>query len=104
MPTLMPDEAKPLGDRWECRFIAACPSPDHAVIARELICEHPLRPAKFRDRTLPAISFYKPIGADDEHPGYASLARGDYHAAAIRGRRSSDAYYAGTEGSGAADH
>jgi phospholipase C len=34
-----------------------------------------------RDRTLPAVSFYKPIGADDEHPGYASLARGDYHAA-----------------------
>jgi phospholipase C len=74
---------QPLGDRWECRAIAACPSPDHAVIARELICEPPLRPVKFRDRTLPAISFYKPIGADDEHPGYASLARGDYHAAAI---------------------
>ena len=36
-----------------------------------------------RDRTLPAVSFYKPIGADDEHPGYADLARGDYHAAAI---------------------
>jgi acid phosphatase len=36
-----------------------------------------------RDRTLPAVSFYKPIGADDVHPGYASLARGDYHAAAI---------------------
>ena len=36
-----------------------------------------------RDRTLPAVSFYKPIGADDEHPGYASVVRGDYHAAAI---------------------
>jgi acid phosphatase len=33
--------------------------------------------------SLPAVSFYKPIGADDEHPGYADLARGDYHAAAI---------------------
>jgi phospholipase C len=36
-----------------------------------------------RDRTLPAVSFYKPVGADDEHPGYASLVRGDYHAASI---------------------
>jgi hypothetical protein len=34
---------QPLGDRWECRAIAACPSPDHAVIARELICEPPLQ-------------------------------------------------------------
>ena len=34
-----------------------------------------------RDRTLPAVSFYKPIGADNEHPGYANLVRGDYHAA-----------------------
>jgi phospholipase C len=29
------------------------------------------------------VSFYKPIGADDEHPGYTNLARGDYHAASI---------------------
>ena len=35
------------------------------------------------DRTLPAASFYKPIGADNEHPGYANLVRGDYHAAGI---------------------
>jgi acid phosphatase len=36
-----------------------------------------------RDRTLPAVSFYKPVGADNEHPGYASVVRGDYHAASI---------------------
>jgi phospholipase C len=36
-----------------------------------------------RDRTLPAVSFYKPIGADDEHPGYANVVRGDYHTASI---------------------
>jgi phospholipase C len=35
------------------------------------------------DRTLPAVSFYKPIGIDDEHPGYADLMRGDNHAAWI---------------------
>lgn len=33
------------------------------------------------DRTLPAVSFYKPLGADDEHPGYADLVQGDNHAA-----------------------
>jgi phospholipase C len=36
-----------------------------------------------RDRTLPAVSFYKPIGADNEHPGYADVVRGDRHAALI---------------------
>jgi phospholipase C len=36
-----------------------------------------------RERTLPAVSFYKPIGADNEHPGYASLVRGDDHVASI---------------------
>jgi phospholipase C len=35
------------------------------------------------DRTLPAVSFYKPLGIDDEHPGYADLLRGDGHAAWI---------------------
>ncbi len=35
------------------------------------------------DRTLPAVSFYKPLGVDDEHPGYADLLRGDGHAAWI---------------------
>jgi phospholipase C len=33
--------------------------------------------------SLPSVSFYKPIGADDEHPGYADLVRGDYHTASI---------------------
>jgi phospholipase C len=36
-----------------------------------------------RNRTLPAVSFYKPIGSDDEHPGYADIVTGDEHAAAI---------------------
>jgi acid phosphatase len=36
-----------------------------------------------RDRTLPAVSFYKPVGSDDEHPGYTHIARGDKHAALI---------------------
>jgi len=36
-----------------------------------------------RTDTLPAVSFYKPIGADNEHPGYASLLDGERHVASI---------------------
>jgi acid phosphatase len=32
---------------------------------------------------LPAVSFYKPIGVNNEHPGYASLAQGDAHIAGV---------------------
>ncbi len=31
--------------------------------------------------TLPAVSFYKPIGVNNEHAGYASVAQGDAHIA-----------------------
>jgi phospholipase C len=37
--------------------------------------------AAIRNNTLPAVSFYKPIGADNEHPGYANLLDGERHAA-----------------------
>jgi acid phosphatase len=30
---------------------------------------------------LPAVSFIKPLGPDNEHPGYANLARGQQHVA-----------------------
>jgi len=36
-----------------------------------------------RTDTLPAVSFYKPIGADNEHPGYANLLDGERHVASI---------------------
>ena len=39
-----------------------------------------------RTDTLPAVSFYKPIGADNEHPGYANLLDGEQHAASLIGR------------------
>jgi phospholipase C len=35
------------------------------------------------DRTLPAVSFYKPLGINDEHPGYADLIKSENHAARI---------------------
>jgi len=33
--------------------------------------------------TLPRVVFYKPYGADNEHPGYADVLTGDQHAAAL---------------------
>lgn len=36
--------------------------------------------------TLPAVSFYKPLGRDNEHPGYADVLSGDRHVAEILGR------------------
>lgn len=36
--------------------------------------------------TLPAVSFYKPLGKFNEHPGYADLLSGDQQAADILGR------------------
>jgi hypothetical protein len=33
--------------------------------------------------TLPAVSFVKPLGPDNEHPGYASLQQGQQHVANI---------------------
>ncbi len=32
---------------------------------------------------LPAVAFYKPVGRDNQHPGYADLATGDAHVADI---------------------
>jgi acid phosphatase len=36
--------------------------------------------------TLPPVAFYKPIGKQNEHPGYASLAEGDAHIADVIAR------------------
>ncbi len=33
--------------------------------------------------TLPAVSFVKPIGADNEHPGYTNVLRGEQHLEAL---------------------
>jgi phospholipase C len=39
--------------------------------------------ASLSDGTLPSISFIKPLGPDNEHPGYANLTRGQQHVADI---------------------
>ncbi len=36
--------------------------------------------------TLPPVAFYKPIGRNNEHPGYASLSEGDAHIADLIAR------------------
>ncbi|MBV9521679.1 MAG: acid phosphatase [Alphaproteobacteria bacterium] len=33
--------------------------------------------------TVPAVVFYKPLGRDNEHPGYTDIASGDRHIAAV---------------------
>jgi phospholipase C len=33
--------------------------------------------------SLPAVTFFKPIGEQNEHPGYADVLEGDTHAAGI---------------------
>ena len=35
--------------------------------------------AALQDGTLPAVSFFKPIGLDNEHPSYTTVARGQEH-------------------------
>ena len=37
--------------------------------------------AAARSGSLPAVSFVKPVGAENEHPGYADLSRGEQHTA-----------------------
>jgi acid phosphatase len=36
-----------------------------------------------RTRTLPSVSFVKPLGPDTQHPGYADVARGQQHVAEL---------------------
>ncbi len=36
--------------------------------------------------SLPAVAFYKPIGRDNEHPGYTDLVAGDEHLADVVAR------------------
>jgi phospholipase C len=48
--------------------------------------------AALGDGTLPAVSFVKPLGPDNEHPGYANLLRGQQHVADIVARIRGSAY------------
>jgi phospholipase C len=49
--------------------------------------------AAVADGTLPAVSFVKPLGPDNEHPGYSNLLRGQLHVADLVDRiRASSAW------------
>jgi phospholipase C len=39
--------------------------------------------AAIADGSLPAVSFWKPIGAENEHPGYANVSSGDHKVATV---------------------
>lgn len=46
-----------------------------------------------RDGTLPNVAFVKPLGPDNEHPGYAALARGQRHVMALVDAVRSSSYW-----------
>src|ERR1700736_5697095 len=46
--------------------------------------------------TLPAVSFVKPLGADNEHPGYATELNGDRHVADLVSAIQNSPYWADT--------
>src|SRR5262249_9184243 len=39
--------------------------------------------ASIKDGTLPQVSFVKPVGKNNEHPGYATVANGERHAVEV---------------------
>lgn len=49
--------------------------------------------AALGDGTLPAVMFVKPLGPDNEHPGYASLLRGQQHVDEIVARIRGSAFW-----------
>ncbi len=48
------------------------------------------------NKTLPAVSFIKPLGPDNEHPGYASLAQGQQHVVDLVNDIKNSPYWADT--------
>jgi len=50
--------------------------------------------AALQDGTLPAVSFVKPIGLDNEHPSYTTVARGQRHIAELVDAIKSSSYWA----------
>jgi phospholipase C len=52
--------------------------------------------AALSNNALPAVSFVKALGADNEHPGYATLARGQQHTADLVNAVRNSPYWADT--------
>jgi len=52
--------------------------------------------ADLQDNQLPSVSFIKPLGPDNEHPGYASLVQGQQHVASLIQAVQSSPYWKNT--------
>ncbi len=52
--------------------------------------------ADLHNNQLPAVSFIKPLGPDNEHPGYASLVQGQQHVASLIQAVQSSPYWKNT--------
>ena len=62
-------------------YYAALDPATHATERAEHLKDYADLVAAASAGTLPDVAFYKPIGTNNEHPGYASLAEGDAHIA-----------------------
>jgi phospholipase C len=67
--------------------------------------------AALQDGTLPSVTFFKPIGVDNEHPSYTTVARGQEHVMQLVNAIQASAYWPTTaiiitydENGGAWDH
>ena len=49
--------------------------------------------ASLKNETLPAVSFVKPLGKDDEHAGYSTVLTSEQHAAELIGRVKASDYW-----------
>jgi len=68
---------------------------DTAAKAAHLKDEQDLFQA-LQDGSLPAVSFIKPLGPDNEHPGYAALLQGQQHVADLVSAVQASPYWADT--------
>ncbi|HEX4000291.1 MAG TPA: alkaline phosphatase family protein [Pirellulales bacterium] len=56
---------------------------DGTAVKREHLKDEKDMMAALAGTSLPSVVFFKPFGEDDEHPGYASLMRGQQHVAEL---------------------
>lgn len=60
-------------------FIYFTPYADGTAAKKEHLLDESAFIAAAKNGTLPAVSFIKPVGLDNEHPGYADVVRGEQH-------------------------
>ena len=60
-------------------FIYFTPYADGTAAKKEHLLDESAFVAAAKNGTLPSVSFIKPVGLDNEHPGYADVVRGEQH-------------------------